>query len=89
MKKVITLLILSLFAASAFAELKPCPELKSEIAAKLDAKGVKDYQLDVVATEDVKDKTVVGSCEGGTKKITYQKTAGEPTPPKTPAPSHK
>jgi len=56
---------------TAFAEVKPCDELKSEIAAKLDAKGVKEYTLEIVPNDQVKDQTVVGSCEGGTKKITY------------------
>jgi hypothetical protein len=52
---------------------KPCDELKSEIAAKLETKGVKGYQLEIVATEEVKDQKVVGSCDGGKKKITYTK----------------
>ena len=51
---------------------KDCEELKSEIAAKLDAKGVKNYTLTITPTADVKEKdTVVGSCDGGTKKIVY------------------
>jgi len=52
---------------------KPCEELKSEIAAKLDAKGVKGYQLEIVTTADAKGQNVIGSCEGGTKNITYKK----------------
>ncbi len=63
---------LSAMSAQGF-EIKPCEELKSEIAAKIDAKGVKDYQLEIVAAGDIKDQTVVGSCEGGAKKITYSK----------------
>jgi len=55
---------------------KPCEELKSEIAAKLDAKGVKGYSLDVVEKDkEVTDGKVVGTCEGGTKKIVYRKGA--------------
>jgi hypothetical protein len=72
MKTVIVALGVSLAVAPAFA-LKPCEELKSEIAAKLDAKGVKNYQLDILVTADVKEQTVVGSCEGGSKKITYKR----------------
>ena len=30
---------------------KPCEELKTEIAAKLDARGVKGYSLDIVAKD--------------------------------------
>jgi outer membrane lipoprotein-sorting protein len=72
MKKVITALVLFLTVAPAFGQ-KPCEELKAEIAKKLEAKGVKNYQLDVVTTEEVKDQKVVGSCEGGKKKIIYKK----------------
>ncbi|MGB8473395.1 MAG: DUF1161 domain-containing protein [Candidatus Acidiferrum sp.] len=58
---------------------KACEDLKSEIAAKLDAKGVKSYSLDIVAKDDeVKEGKVVGTCGGGTKKIVYKRTT---TPP--------
>jgi hypothetical protein len=60
--------------APAPADGKNCDELKKEIADKLDAKGVKDYTLEIVATADVKEGAkVVGSCEGGTKKIVYSR----------------
>lgn len=72
MKKFIAFLSLSLVVAPAFAS-KNCEELKAEIAAKLDAKGVQGYTLDIVTTEEVKDQKVVGSCEAGAKKITYKK----------------
>ena len=62
-----------LLAVPAKAQQKKCEELKAEIAAKLDAKGVKNYELNIVAAADVKDETVVGSCEGGTKRITYKR----------------
>jgi len=54
---------------------KSCDELKSEIAAKLDAKGVKSYSLEAVGNDEVKDQKVVGSCDGGTKKIVYSRAA--------------
>ncbi|MBI4471084.1 MAG: DUF1161 domain-containing protein [Acidobacteria bacterium] len=59
--------------ASAGVQKKNCEELKSEIAAKLDAKGVKNYTLEIVAAESVKDEKVVGTCDGGSKKITYKR----------------
>jgi hypothetical protein len=86
MKTVIAALGLSLAVASA-SELKPCEELKSEIAAKLDAKGVKNYQVEIVATADVKDQTVIGSCDGGAKRITYKK--GDQAPEKAAAPADR
>ena len=62
-----------LLAAPACAAGKPCEELKSEIDAKIKANKVEGYTLEVVGNDDVKDQTVVGSCEGGTKKIVYSK----------------
>lgn len=67
---------------------KPCEELKTEIAAKLDGKGVKGYSLDVVAKDqDVADGKVVGTCEGGTKKIVYKKGAAAAAPSAAKEPS--
>jgi hypothetical protein len=60
-------------AAPAFAQRKCCEELAAEIAARLDAKGIKGYQLDIVPVGEVGDKQVVGSCDAGTKKITYRR----------------
>ena len=69
---VAAVLALSLSAIPSFAEKKSCEELKMEIAAQLDAKGVKKYTLTIVDVKDVKDSDkVVGSCDGGTKRITY------------------
>ena len=58
--------------SSAFAA-KACDALKTEIAAKLDAKKVTGYTLDIVEADKAGDAKVVGSCEGGAKKITYTK----------------
>jgi hypothetical protein len=74
MKKIVVVLALSLVAASAYA-MKPCEELKTDIEAKLNAKGVKNFTLEIVSKDAVKDQKVVGSCDGGSKKITYQKGA--------------
>ena len=82
MKKLLLLAALSFLAAPLFAQAKPCDELKSEISAKLQAKGVKDpdSRLAIVATEEVKDQKVIGSCEGGKKKITYESPAASAAP---------
>ncbi|RYY01271.1 MAG: DUF1161 domain-containing protein [Gammaproteobacteria bacterium] len=72
MKKLIALVALTMIVSPAFAS-KNCEELKSEIAAKLEAKGVTGYTLEIVPTEEVKDQKVIGSCEAGTKKIVYKK----------------
>jgi hypothetical protein len=62
---------LTLAAGPAFAAGKSCDELKTEISAKLDAKQVTGYVLEVVDADKVGDAKVVGSCDGGAKKITY------------------
>ena len=62
----------AVFSVSAFAQSKACDELKMEIATKIEANGVKNYELTIVKTDDVKkEDNVVGGCEGGTKKIVY------------------
>ncbi len=67
---------------------KPCEELKDEITKKLDAKGVKGYTLDIVAKDKDAEGKVVGTCDGDTKKIIYNRTpATAATPAKeTPKP---
>ena len=68
------LVVISLFiCASAFAQIKPCDELKGEIDTKLQAKGVVNYALEIVPADQVKDQKVVGSCDGGKNKIIYTK----------------
>jgi hypothetical protein len=67
---------------------KSCEELKSEIAKKLDDKGVKGYTLDIVAKDKDAEGKVVGTCDGGTKKIIYTKAPAPAAPPakETPKP---
>ncbi|SFB55074.1 Protein of unknown function [Pseudomonas sp. NFIX10] len=72
MKKLMVALGLLSLAGGAFAAGKPCEELKSEIAAKLDAKGVPGYSLEIVDKGANADGKVVGSCEGGAKEIIYK-----------------
>ncbi|MCY1413245.1 hypothetical protein D9M71_286720 [compost metagenome] len=74
MIRVATAVLASLLATSALAAPKNCEELKAEIEAKIQANNVSSYTLEIVKNEDVHDQNmVVGSCEGGTKKIIYQK----------------
>jgi hypothetical protein len=78
--KLITILIVvaAVFSFTlAFADIKPCEELKAEIEAKLKAKGVEGYTLEIIPADQVKDQKIVGSCEGGTKKITYSRNKGK------------
>jgi hypothetical protein len=83
MKAWITLAAVLFVPACSYAQAaKPCEELKSEIAAKLDAKGVKSYSLEIAPKDQDVEGKAVGTCEGGSKKIVYRKTA---TPPQSPA----
>lgn len=69
----VVLVLASSFALAAEGGRKGCDELKGEIAAKLDAKGVKNYSLNTVKSDEVKEAKVVGSCDAGTMKITYER----------------
>src|SRR5260370_22692395 len=72
-------------AAAPAQTAKPCEELKDEITKKLDAKGVKGYTLDIVAKDKDADGKTVGTCDGDTKKIIYNRTtAPTATPAKEP-----
>lgn len=73
MKKLILALGLLSVAGTALAAGKPCEELKAEIAAKLDGKGVSGYTLEIVEKGASTDGKVVGTCEGGSKEIVYKK----------------
>jgi outer membrane lipoprotein-sorting protein len=84
MKLLATIGVLLFVPACAHAQAaKPCEELKTEIAAKLDAKGVKSYTLEIVAKDKDAEGKVVGTCGGGTMKIMYKREAA---PAETPAP---
>ena len=62
----------ALIATPAHAR-KDCEELKREIAAKIDANGVKAYSLEVLPADAKAPGKVVGSCNGGAQRIVYQR----------------
>lgn len=72
MKILIVVPVLALAAAPAFAA-KSCDDLKAEIAAKIEKKGVKNYTLEAVKKGEEGDRRVVGSCEGGKKILVYKR----------------
>jgi len=73
MKKFILAVGLLSLAGAAFADGKSCEELKAEIAAKLDAKGVAGYSLEIVDKGAAAGGKVVGTCEKGSKEIVYKR----------------
>jgi len=71
MRAFIALVALFLVASPALAR-KDCEELKAEIEAKIKANGVKVFTLEIVPNDQAKGE-IVGSCDGGTKKIVYKR----------------
>ncbi len=78
MRSLATIAVLFLSAFVYAQGPKPCEELKAEIAKKIEANQVKSYTLEVVDKDKEADGKVVGTCEGGTKKIVYRR--GEAAP---------
>ena len=70
-----TLLLASalLLASTPILAAKNCEELKSEIDAKMKAKGVASFTLDIVASDATAEGQTVGTCEAGAKKIVYKR----------------
>ena len=66
------LLVLGM-STSAWAQRKPCEELKAEIEAKIRANGVEKFTLEVVDMDAQAEGKVVGTCDGQTKKIVYRR----------------
>jgi hypothetical protein len=74
MKKTIFAALFIVASANSFAAPKPCEELKTEIATKIDATKAKGaYTLDIAESGKAGSAKVVGKCENGAKVITYAK----------------
>ena len=80
--RIVPMIMALVMCAPAFSQIKPCEELKNEIDAKLKAKGVVNYTLEIVPADQIKDQKVVGSCDGGKNKITYTKEGKSESKPK-------
>jgi Protein of unknown function (DUF1161) len=57
---------------------KSCEVLKTEIQAKLAAKGLTGYVLTIMTSGDVQGPEIVGSCEGNTRKIVLYRLRNAP-----------
>lgn len=68
------ILSLTLGSAPAWAAVTSCEAIKDKISTKLAGKNVSNYALEVVAQDTQTKLRVVGSCEGGSKKLIYKKT---------------
>lgn len=74
MTRALLLLCLATLALPVAAR-KPCEELQGEIDAKIKANGVPVYTLAIIAAaeEANADGKIVGSCDGGEKRIVYKR----------------
>lgn len=79
--KVLACMITALLLAGPAWARKSCDELKGEIDAKLQEKKVANYTLEIVDADKAGDQKVVGSCDGGTKKILYTRQKAAPEAP--------
>lgn len=80
--------LLSPLTAVAQTARKPCEELRSEIEAKIKANGVQSFELLIVTAAEAEERQtkqmpgkVVGSCDGGTKRIVYVRDAAPAAKP--------
>jgi hypothetical protein len=73
MNKSILFAALLAVAATPVMARKSCEDLKGEIEAKLKAKGVKAWTIEIVGKDEQKEGRVVGTCDGGTKKLVYKR----------------
>ncbi len=73
------LLVLALAAASAHLDAstpsvpRDCADLQREIAGKIEANGVRSYSLQIVRADQATSGTIVGHCDGGSRKIAYRR----------------
>lgn len=73
--------VISVFALAALASMPAhadkvdCNTLKQSIEEKMTSHGAKNFKLDVVEAAQTGDGKVVGSCDGGARKIVYTKDA--------------
>ena len=86
MRKVALLALLTLASLPAMAEILSCDALKARVDAKLQAKGVQSYTLEIMPAKGSNDTAdtapaqpgtnvgkgkEVGTCAGGTKRLIY------------------
>jgi hypothetical protein len=87
MKSLIAIVASLLIASPALAQVKPCEELKGEIDTKIKNNGVPAFTTTIVDKDAAEDGKVVGTCEGGSKKIVYKRGEAAAAPPAAPAPA--
>ena len=87
MKTLFPLAAMALLACSAtasHAQGAGCDAIRAQIDAKVRASGVNDFTLSVLDADTPSSGRVVGSCEMGTKKIIYERSASAQQPQRQP-----
>ena len=72
-RNTVVMLVSGICCSSAWSAVTSCQEIMDKVNAKLEHKGVQDYSLKVVGKDKETSLRVVGTCEGGKKKVIYQK----------------
>ncbi len=76
MNKFALAVVLTFAVNPVWSAVKSCEELKNEIEARVTSKKVASYSIEVLPAAEAKEEKgqrVVGTCEGGKKKIIYKK----------------
>lgn len=85
MRKVALLSCLILITLPAMADILPCETLRNRVDAKFQAKGMQNYTLEIepisgssnnaaasaISGTNTNKGKVVGTCDGGTKRLLY------------------
>jgi hypothetical protein len=90
MRSLIAIAASLLIASPVLAQVKPCEELKGEIDSKIKNNGVAAFTTTIVDKDAAEDGKVVGTCDGGSKKIVYKRgeaAAAAPAPAPAAAPA--
>ncbi|MBS0453476.1 MAG: DUF1161 domain-containing protein [Proteobacteria bacterium] len=76
-------MLLACSAAAGHAQGSSCEDIRAQIDAKVRATGVNDFSLSILDADAPSSGRVVGSCQLGTKKIIYERSAaaGQPAQP--------
>lgn len=78
--------LLACSAVASHAQGASCEAIRAQIDAKVRATGVNDFTLAVLDADAPNSGRVVGSCELGTKKIIYERSASAQQPSQAPQP---
>jgi hypothetical protein len=76
--KLVHAALICVVPAGALAQANACDQLKTTLAARIEATGVRGYSLEAVpaATPVPAGAKAIGNCEGGARKVLYRRWGG-------------